>query len=280
VALQRRSSNRLQQSHVLVLPRSPLDDTREPDRPDALPRTPSLSQPCLACQAKRRDRCPADGWPSQRSCLGIWRPSWQTASDQYVPTGGVTIRQLECRIQSDVLSTNGWSIPTITLQSTVTACPIPTLPLWPRLPSIHHRCEFDFSPLTRTKPRDFGPGVQYNTPGVAVDRATPRKVSTRKSSAIVGGNYQLDNNWKPQRALGAAIIRQRTAPQPDAVSQIISHQPFTRPTDRRIALDRRDVTTIGCFAWRPIIVGCRSHLPVTFKTTALYSVQELTTQEI
>jgi len=127
--------------------------------------------------------------------------------------------------QADVYQQNGGSIPTITLQSTLTRSvpdsPLPTTSLTTIL-------EFDYA-LNADETRGLLAGVQYTR--VEVDSA----IVTISPDIVgyVGGYYQWDNNWKFSgrvgvQSFGGAQLLNRTP-----------FQPFTQPIVR-LDLDRMD----------------------------------------
>ena len=136
-----------------------------------------------------------------------------------------TVYSWNVGIQADVYQQNGGSIPTITVQSTLTL-PVPhaTLPTT----SLNTILEFDYA-LNADETRGLLAGVQHT--GVAVDSAFVR--INPNVVGYVGGYYQWDNNWKftgrvGVQSFGGAQLLNRTP-----------FEPFTQPIVR-LDLDRMD----------------------------------------
>ncbi len=136
-----------------------------------------------------------------------------------------TINSWNVGFQADVYQQNGGSIPTITLQSTLTL-PVPEAPL--PTTSLNTILEFDYA-LNADETRGLLAGVQYTEVAVnsAFVRINPNIVG------YVGGYYQWDNNWKftgrvGVQSLGGAQLLNRTP-----------FEPFTQPIVR-LDLDRMD----------------------------------------
>ena len=136
-----------------------------------------------------------------------------------------TINSWNVGFQADVYQQNGGSIPTITLQSTLTL-PVPqaTLPTT----SLNTILEFNYA-LNADETRGLLAGVQHT--GISVDSA----IVTINSNIVgyVGGYYQWDNNWKftgrvGVQSFGGGQILNRTV-----------FEPFTQPIVR-LDLDRMD----------------------------------------
>jgi len=137
----------------------------------------------------------------------------------------LTIYSWNVGIQADVYQQNGGSIPTITLQSTLTL-PVPhaTLPIT----SLNTILEFGYA-LNTDETRGLLAGVQHT--GVAVDSAFVK--INPNIVGYVGGYYQWDNNWKftgrvGVQSFGGAQLLNRTP-----------FEPFTQPIVR-LDLDRMD----------------------------------------
>ena len=136
-----------------------------------------------------------------------------------------TVYSWNVGFQADVYQQNGGSIPTITLQSTLTL-PVPhaTLPTT----SLNTILEFDYA-LNADETRGLLAGVQHTAAAVdsAFVRINPNVVG------YVGGYYQWDNNWKfigrvgVQSFSGAQLLNQTPL------------EPFTQPIVR-LDLDRMD----------------------------------------
>lgn len=136
-----------------------------------------------------------------------------------------TINSWNVGFQADVYQQNGGSIPTITLQSTLTL-PVPqaTLPTT----SLNTILEFDYA-LNADETRGRLAGVQHTA--VAVDSG----IVTINPNIVgyVGGYYQWDNNWKftgraGVQSFGGGQLLNRTV-----------FEPFTQPIVR-LDLDRMD----------------------------------------
>jgi hypothetical protein len=182
---------------------------------------------------------PAVSSPSSRS-VGVDVPLTIDLNDQVSVYGGFsasasrtdlsdwsafTINSWSVGFQADVHQQNGGSIPTITLQSTLTL-PVPNAVL--PTTSLNTILEFDHA-LNADETKGFLAGVQYT--GVAVDstfvRINPNIVG------YVGGYYQWDNNWKFSgrvgvQSFGGAQLLNRTP-----------FEPFTQPIVR-LDIDRMD----------------------------------------
>ena len=136
-----------------------------------------------------------------------------------------TIYSWNVGFQVDVYQQNGGSIPTITLQSTLTL-PVPhaTLPTT----SLNTILEFDYA-LNADETRGLLAGAQYTAAAVDSGFVTinPNIVG------YVGGYHQWDNNWKftgrvGVQSFGGAQLLNRTP-----------FEPFTQPIVR-LDLDRMD----------------------------------------
>jgi hypothetical protein len=127
--------------------------------------------------------------------------------------------------QADVYQQNGGSIPTITLQSTVTRS-VPDSPL--ATTSLNAVLEFDYA-LDQDETRGFLAGAQYTR----VDVDTPLVTVGANIVGYVGGYYQWDNNWKFSGRVGVQSF---------GGAQLVNltpFQPFTQPIVR-LDLDRMD----------------------------------------
>ena len=136
-----------------------------------------------------------------------------------------TISSWNVGFQADVYQQNGGSIPTITLQSTVTRS-IPDAPL--ATTSINTILEFDYA-LNQDETRGLLAGVQYTR--IAVDTALAR--INPNVVGYAGGYYKWDNNWKLSGRVGVQSF---------AGAQLLNltpFQPFTQPIVR-LDLDRMD----------------------------------------
>lgn len=136
-----------------------------------------------------------------------------------------TINSWSVGFQADVYQQNGGSIPTITLQSTLTL-PVPQAAL--PTTSLNTILELDYA-LNADETRGLLAGVQYT--GIAVDSAFVR--INPNIVGYVGGYYQWDNNWKftgrvGVQSFGGAQLLDRTV-----------FEPFTQPIVR-LDIDRMD----------------------------------------
>ena len=128
-------------------------------------------------------------------------------------------------VQADVYQQNGGSIPTITLQSTLTM-PVPHAPL--PVTSLNTILEFDYA-LNTDETRGLLAGVQYTevAVGSAFVKVNPNFIG------YVGGYYQWDNNWKFTGRVGVQSF---------GGAQLLNQtpfEPFTQPIVR-LDLDRMD----------------------------------------
>ena len=144
--------------------------------------------------------------------------------------------------QADVYKQNGGSIPTITLQSTVTRS-VPNSPL--ATTSLNTIVEFDYA-LNKDETKGLLAGVQYTR----VDVDSPLATINPNIIGYVGSYYQWDNNWK---LTGRAGIQSFGGAQ---LLNLTPFQPFTQPIVR-IDLDRMDDNDNRLFgvtaeiAWTP-----------------------------
>jgi hypothetical protein len=136
-----------------------------------------------------------------------------------------TITSWNVGFQADVYQQNGGSIPTLTLQSTVTRS-VPDSLL--ATTSVNSIAELDYA-LNEDETRGLLAGVQYTR--VFVDSA----LATVHPNIVgyVGGYYQWDNNWKFTGRVG---IQSFGGAQ---IFNLTPFQPFTQPTVR-LDLDRMD----------------------------------------
>lgn len=182
---------------------------------------------------------PALSSPSSRS-IGLDVPLTVDLNDRVSVYGGFsagasradfsdwsafTIYSWSAGLQAEVYQQNGGSIPTITLQSTLTRSaagePLPTT-------SVNTILEFDYA-LNADETRGLLAGVQHTA--VAVDSA----LVTIKPNVVgyVGGYYQWDNNWK---------LTGRVGIQSFGGAQLLNwtrFESFTQPIVR-LDLDRMD----------------------------------------
>ncbi len=144
--------------------------------------------------------------------------------------------------QADLYQQNGGSIPTITLQTTLTRS-VPDTPL--ATTSLNNILEFDYA-LDEDETRGLLAGVQYTR--VSVD-----SVLARVNDNVIGyagAYYQWPSNWKLSGRLG---VQSFGGAQVLALTPI---QPFTQPIVR-VDLDRNDDNDNRLFgvtaqiAWTP-----------------------------
>jgi hypothetical protein len=192
-----------------------------PTNPPAIPARPTLST------------------PASRS-LGLDVPLTVDISDRMSVYGGfsATTAQLgstdwstfaitswNVGFQADLYQQNGGSIPTLTLQSTVTRA-VPDSPI--ATTSVNTIAEFDYA-LNKDETRGLLAGVQITLTEIDTALATvnPNIVG------YVGGYYQWDNNWKFTGRVGIQSFGGAQLP-------ILAAFPsFTQPTVR-LDLDRMD----------------------------------------
>jgi hypothetical protein len=136
-----------------------------------------------------------------------------------------TISSWMVGFQADVYQQNGGSIPTVTLQSTVTRS-VPDAPL--ATTSLNTILEFDYA-LNEDETRGFLAGVQYTR----VDVDTPFVTVSPNIVGYVGGYYQWDNNWKFSGRVGVQSFGGAQ------LLNLTPFQPFTQPIVR-LDLDRMD----------------------------------------
>lgn len=144
--------------------------------------------------------------------------------------------------QADVYKQNGGSIPTITIQSTVTRS-VPESPL--TTTSLNTIVEFDYA-LNEDETKGLLAGVQYTR--VAVN--SPLATINPNTIAYVGAYYQWPSNWK---ITGRAGIQSFEGAQ---LLNLTPFQSFTQPIVR-FDLDRNDDNDNRLFgvtaqiAWTP-----------------------------
>jgi hypothetical protein len=154
----------------------------------------------------------------------------------------VAISSWNVGFQADVYQQNGGSIPTITLQSTLTRS-VPDSPL--ATTSLNSAVEFDYA-LNQNETRGLLAGVQYTV--IAVD--SPLAKINPNVIGYVGGYYQWPNNWK---VTGRAGIQSFGGAQ---LLNVMPFQSFTQPIVR-FDLDRFDDNDNRLFgvtaeiAWTP-----------------------------
>jgi opacity protein-like surface antigen len=137
----------------------------------------------------------------------------------------LTVNSWMVGFQADVYQQNGGSIPTITLQSTLTRS-VPDAPL--PTTALNTILEFDYA-LNTDETQGLLAGVQYTR--VAVNSA----IVTINPDIVgyVGGYYQWDNNWKLSGRFGVQSFGGAQ------LLNLTPFQPFTQPLVR-LDLDRMD----------------------------------------
>jgi hypothetical protein len=194
--------------------------------------------------------------PSSRS-VGVDVPLTVDVSDRVSLYGGFTasasqsgtsdwstfaVSSWNVGFQADVYQQNGGSIPTITLQSTVTRS-VPDSPL--ATTSFNNILEFDYA-LNKDETRGLLAGFQYTRVDVdsLLAKVNPNTIG------YVGAYYQWDNDWK---------LTGRVGVQSFGGAQLLNltpFQPFTQPIVR-LDLDRMDDNDNRLFgvtaqiAWAP-----------------------------
>lgn len=144
--------------------------------------------------------------------------------------------------QADVYQQNGGSIPTITIQSTVTRS-VPDSPLTST--SLNAVIEFDYA-LNEDEAKGLLAGVQYTRVAVS----SPLSTINPNTIGYVGAYYQWPSNWK---VTGRAGIQSFEGAQLLSLTPL---QPFTQPI-LRLDLDRDDDNDNRLFgvtvqiAWTP-----------------------------
>jgi hypothetical protein len=199
---------------------------------------------------------PALSSPASRS-IGVDVPLTVDLSDRISLYGGFTattsrtdmsdwsaftISSWNVGFQADVHQQNGGSIPTITLQSTVTRS-VPDGPL--ATTSLNNILEADYA-LNEDETRGFLAGVQHTR----IDVETPFVTVGSNVIGYVGGYYQWDNNWKLTGRLGVQSF---------GGVQLLNQaafQPFTQPilrfdVDRMDDNDNRLFGVTAQIAWVP-----------------------------
>ena len=127
--------------------------------------------------------------------------------------------------QADLYQQNGGSIPTLTLQSTVTRA-VPDSPL--ATTSLNTIAEFDYA-LNKDETKGLLAGVQLTL--TEID--TPLATINPNIIGYVGGYYQWDNNWKFTGRVGIQSFGGAQLP------LLAPFPSFTQPTVR-LDLDRMD----------------------------------------
>jgi hypothetical protein len=144
--------------------------------------------------------------------------------------------------QADVYQQNGGSIPTVTLQTTITRS-VPDSPL--ATTSLNTVLELGYA-LNEDETKGWLAGIQYTR----VDVDTPLATVNPNYVGYVGGYYQWPNNWK---FTGRAGVQSFGGAQ---ILNLAPFQPFTQPLVR-LDLDRMDDNDNRLFgitaqiAWTP-----------------------------
>jgi hypothetical protein len=144
--------------------------------------------------------------------------------------------------QADIYQQDGGSIPTITLQSTVTRA-VPNGPL--ATTSFNNILEFNYA-FDEDETRGLLAGVQYTR----VDIESPLARINSNILGYIGGYYQWPNNWKVSGRFGVQSFGGAQ------LLNVTPFQPFTQPAVR-LDLDRMDDNTNRLFgvtaqiAWLP-----------------------------
>ncbi len=177
--------------------------------------------------------------PASRS-LGVDVPLTIDVSDRLSVYGGVSgattqvgsadwstfiVTSWNVGFQADLYQQNGGSIPTLTLQSTVTRA-VPDSPL--ATTSLNTIAELDYA-LNKDETRGLLAGVQLVL--TAVD--SPQASVNPYLVGYIGGYYQWDNNWKFTGRVGVQSFGGAQLP------SVVPFSPFTQPTVR-LDLDRMD----------------------------------------
>jgi hypothetical protein len=177
--------------------------------------------------------------PSSRS-VGVDVPLTVDVTDRVSLYGGFTasasqsgaldwstfaITSWNVGFQADVYKQNGGSIPTITLQSTITRS-VPDSPL--ATTSFNSILEFDYA-LNKDETRGLLAGFQFTR----VDVDSPLAKINPNIIGYVGAYYQWDNDWKLTGRLGVQSFGGAQ------LLNLTPFQPFTQPIVR-LDLDRMD----------------------------------------
>ena len=127
--------------------------------------------------------------------------------------------------QADVYQQNGGTIPTVTLQSTITRT-VPDSPL--ATTTLNTIAEFNYA-LNEDETRGLLAGVQYTR----VDVDSPLVTINDNIVGFAGGYYQWPNNWKVSGRIGVQSFGGAR------LLNLTPFQPFTEPIVR-LDLDRMD----------------------------------------
>jgi hypothetical protein len=137
----------------------------------------------------------------------------------------LAISSWDVGVQVDVYKQNGGSMPTVTLQSTLTRS-VPDSPL--ATTSLNSVIEFNYA-LNEDETKGWLAGIQ----DVAVGVDSPLAKVNPDIIGYVGGYYQWANNWKLTGRVGVQYFGGAQ------LLSLASFQPFTQPTVR-FDLDRYD----------------------------------------
>lgn len=225
----------------------------------------------LGALAVRRGAAPSNGLPAAKS-IAVDLPLTVDVNDRVSLYGGVSgsttdigggwstfdVTSWNIGVQADLYRQNGGSIPTITLQSTLTQS-VPNDQGMTN--SFNNILEFDYA-LDEDETRGGLAGVQYTTTTIASPFASIRP----NTILYAGGYYQWPSNWKftgrlGMQSFGGAQLAGRTLA-----------ESFTQPI-LRLDLDRMDDNDNRLFgitaqiAWMP-----KPSYQVTLRTP-LYAVR-------
>ena len=169
-----------------------------------------------------------------------------------------TITSWNVGFQADVYQQNGGSIPTVTLQATMTRS-VPDSPL--ATTSLNTILEFDYA-LNADETRGLLAGVQDTR--TAVD--SPLASINRNLVGYVGAYYQWPDNWKVSGRVG---VQSFGGARLLAFTQV---QPFTQPIVR-LDLDRNDDNDNRLFALTAQIAWTPKPAYQLIVRTPLYAVR-------
>ncbi|MDA9448765.1 MULTISPECIES: hypothetical protein [Bradyrhizobium] len=225
----------------------------------------------LEALAVRRGAAPSNGLPAAKS-IAVDLPLTVDVNDRVSLYGGVSgsttdigggwstfdVTSWNIGVQADLYRQNGGSIPTITLQSTLTQS-VPNDQGMTN--SFNNILEFDYA-LDEDETRGGLAGVQYTTTTIASPFASIRP----NTILYAGGYYQWPSNWKftgrlGMQSFGGAQLAGRTLA-----------ESFTQPI-LRLDLDRMDDNDNRLFgitaqiAWMP-----KPSYQVTLRTP-LYAIR-------
>ncbi|MEY9432474.1 hypothetical protein ABH975_007789 [Bradyrhizobium ottawaense] len=188
----------------------------------------------LGALAVRRGAAPSNGLPAAKS-IAVDLPLTVDVNDRVSLYGGVSgsttdigggwstfdVTSWNIGVQADLYRQNGGSIPTITLQSTLTQS-VPNDQGMTN--SFNNILEFDYA-LDEDETRGWLAGVQYTTPTIASPFASIRP----NTILYAGGYYQLAEQLEVHRAPRHAVVRRGAARGPDAGGVFHAADPAARP---------------------------------------------------